>query len=78
MKIHIRDGSDEILGATIVARHAGQMISEITLAMVVGLGLATLARVIHPYPTQAKAIRMAADAFVRSQRGSGITPDLQN
>lgn len=78
VKIHIRDGSDEILGATIVARHAGEMISEITLAMVAELGLATLARVIHPYPTQAEAIRMAADAFVRSQRGSGITPDLQN
>ena len=78
VKIHVRDGSDEILGATIVARHAGEMISEITLAMVAKVGLATLARVIHPYPTQAEAIRMAADAFVCSQRSPGITPGLQD
>ena len=78
VKIHVRDGSDEILGATIVARHAGEMISEITLAMVAGIGLATLSRVIHPYPTQAEAIRMAADAFVRSPLGSGVTSGLQH
>ncbi|CAN5916442.1 mercuric reductase [soil metagenome] len=41
VKVHIRQGSDEILGATIVARHAGEMISELTLAMVGGLGLKT-------------------------------------
>jgi hypothetical protein len=39
------------------------MISEITLAMVAGIGLRTLADVIHPYPTQAAAIRKAADAY---------------
>ncbi len=60
VRIHTRTGSDEILGATIVARHAGEMISEITLAMVGGLGLGTLANVIHPYPTQADAVRRAA------------------
>ena len=60
VRIHTRKGTDEILGATIVARHAGEMISEITLAMVGGLGLGTLANVIHPYPTQADAIRRAA------------------
>src|SRR5690606_5902506 len=67
VKIHVRDGSDEILGATIVARHAGEMISEITLAMVAGIGLGTLSHVIHAYPTQAEAIRKAADAYIRSQ-----------
>lgn len=60
VRIHTRTGSDEILGATIVARHAGEMISEITVAMVGGLGLGTLANVIHPYPTQADAVRRAA------------------
>lgn len=78
VKIHVRDGSDEILGATIVAHHAGEMISEITLAMVAKIGLATLSRVIHPYPTRSDAIRMAADAFVRSQLGPDVTPDLQD
>lgn len=63
VKIHVEEGGDRILGATIVARHAGEMINEITLAMVAGIGLRTLSRVIHPYPTQAEAIRKAADAY---------------
>ena len=66
VKIHVEEGSDRILGATIVARHAGEMINEITLAMVAGIGLRTLSRVIHPYPTQAEAIRKAADACSRA------------
>jgi hypothetical protein len=43
------------------------MISEITLAIVAGIGLRTLARVIHAYPTQAEAIRKAADAYTRNR-----------
>src|SRR5258707_376935 len=66
-KIHVRDGTDTILGATIVARHAGEMINEITLAMVAGIGLRTISRVIHSYPTQAEAIRQAADAYPRAR-----------
>jgi pyruvate/2-oxoglutarate dehydrogenase complex dihydrolipoamide dehydrogenase (E3) component len=63
VKIHVRDGSDKILGATIVARHAGEMINGLSLAMVAGIGLGTIARVMHAYPTQAEAIRMAATAY---------------
>lgn len=65
VKIHIRKGSDKIVGATIVARHAGEMISEITLAMAGGLGVKTIANVIHPYPTQADAIRKASGDYYR-------------
>ena len=39
VKVHVQDGSDKILGATIVASHAGDLISEITTAMKAGLGL---------------------------------------
>jgi pyruvate/2-oxoglutarate dehydrogenase complex dihydrolipoamide dehydrogenase (E3) component len=67
VKIHVKKGSDRILGATIVARHAGEMISEITLAMVGKVGLGTIAGVIHPYPTQAEAIKRAADAYNRTR-----------
>jgi pyruvate/2-oxoglutarate dehydrogenase complex dihydrolipoamide dehydrogenase (E3) component len=66
-KVHVRDGTDRILGATAVSRHAGEMISELTLAMEAGVGLKTIARVIHPYPTQAEAIRKAADANNRAR-----------
>jgi pyruvate/2-oxoglutarate dehydrogenase complex dihydrolipoamide dehydrogenase (E3) component len=70
VKINVRERTDHILGATIVARHAGEMLSEITLAIVAGVGLRTLAHVIHPYPTQAEAIRKAADAYVRARAAS--------
>jgi pyruvate/2-oxoglutarate dehydrogenase complex dihydrolipoamide dehydrogenase (E3) component len=68
VKIHVKERTDRILGATIVARHAGEMINEITLAIVARIGLKTLARVIHAYPTQAEAIKKAADAYIGSLR----------
>jgi pyruvate/2-oxoglutarate dehydrogenase complex dihydrolipoamide dehydrogenase (E3) component len=67
VKIYVKKGSDKILGATIVGRHAGEMISEVTTAMVGGLGLGAIATVIHPYPTQAEAIRKTADAWNRTR-----------
>ena len=73
VKIHVRDGTDRILGATIVARHAGEMIGEITAAMTAGVGLRTLARVIHASPVQAGGIQRAAQAFCRTQ----VTPTLK-
>lgn len=73
VKVHVRERTDQILGATIVARHAGDMINEITLAMVAGIGLRTLSRVIHAYPTQAEAIRCAADAYNRTR----LTPRIR-
>lgn len=66
IKILHKQGSDEVLGATIVARHAGEMISEVTAAIVGKLGLNTLSSVIHPYPTQAEGIKKAADAYRRT------------
>ncbi|MHC5737165.1 mercuric reductase [Nostoc sp.] len=66
LKIHHKKGSDEIIGATIVASHAGEMISELTTAMVNKIGLSKLSSVIHPYPTQAEAIKKAADTYRRT------------
>ncbi|MEW6272658.1 MAG: mercuric reductase [Thermodesulfobacteriota bacterium] len=73
VKIHVAKGGDRIVGATVVARHAGDMISEITTAMVGKVGLGTLASVIHPYPTQAEAIRKAGDAYNRTR----LTPTVK-
>lgn len=67
VKVHVRKGTDRIVGATIVASHAGEMISEITLAIAGRVGLSALASVIHPYPTQAEAIRKVADAYNRTR-----------
>jgi pyruvate/2-oxoglutarate dehydrogenase complex dihydrolipoamide dehydrogenase (E3) component len=67
LKVHCKHGTDTILGATIVARHAGEMISEITTAIAAGMGLGAFSAVIHPYPTQTEVIRKAADAYNRTK-----------
>ena len=74
VKIHVKKGTDQILGATIVGSHAGDMISEITVAMQSGMGLGKLANVIHPYPTAAEAIRQCGDAYNRSR----LTPTVKS
>ncbi len=77
VKLHVREGTAELLGATVVASHAGDLINEISLAMSAGLDLHALSRVHQPYPTQSQAIKMAARAGVehliarRSPSGSG-------
>ena len=48
-------------------RHAGDLISELTLAMSLGAGLGKLSGVIHPYPTQAEAIRKTGDSYNRTR-----------
>jgi len=72
VKVHLKKGTDKILGATIVARHAGEMINEISLAMVGGVGMRTISNVIHPYPTQAEAMKHAADAYNRTRLTSFV------
>lgn len=66
-RVHLRRGSDTILGATIVARHAGEMINEFSLAIANGLGLGSIAKTIHPYPTQAEAVKKLADMYNRTR-----------
>ncbi len=74
VKVHVKKGSAKIVGATVVARHAGDMISELTLAMVGRLGLGALAATIHPYPTQAEAIKKTGDAYYRTR----LTPFVKS
>ncbi len=74
VKIHVKKGTDEIVGATIVSSHAGDMISEITVAMQSGMGLSKLASVIHPYPTVAEAIRQCGDAYNKAR----LTPTIRS
>jgi pyruvate/2-oxoglutarate dehydrogenase complex dihydrolipoamide dehydrogenase (E3) component len=73
LRIHLGAGGDTILGATLVAPHAGDIISELTLAMTARIGLARLANVVHPYPTLAETIRKAADAYNRTR----LTPRVR-
>jgi pyruvate/2-oxoglutarate dehydrogenase complex dihydrolipoamide dehydrogenase (E3) component len=67
VRVHVRKGTDKVVGATIVASNAGDMISELTLAMTHNLGLKHISATIHPYPTQAEAIRQIGDAYNRTR-----------
>lgn len=73
IKVYHKKGSDQILGATLVGSHAGEMISQITTAIVHKIGLSGLSTVIHPYPTQAEVIKKAADGYRRKL----LTPTSQ-
>lgn len=74
VRIRVEDKSDKILGATIVGKGAENMISEITLAMQSNTGLGSLAAVIHPYPTNAEAIRQSGDLYNRTK----LTPAVKS
>ncbi|MFM9961051.1 MAG: mercuric reductase [Planctomycetaceae bacterium] len=64
-KVLLKRGTDQIVGATIVASNAGDMVNEFTLAMTAKLGLGSLAKTIHPYPTQAEILKRLADQAQR-------------
>lgn len=72
-RVHLRKGSDTILGATIVASHAGDMINEFSLAITAGLGLSAIGKTIHPYPTQGEVVKKLADSYNRTR----LTPTVK-
>ena len=73
LRVHLQRGTDKILGATLVAEHAGDILGELCLAITKGIGLGGIAGVIHPYPTQAEVIKKAADTWRRGK----LTPRVQ-
>ena len=77
VKIHTKKGTDKIVGATIVAENAGDMISEITVAMKNKVGLAGIGSTIHPYPTQAEAIRKLGDQYSKTKLTPSSTKALK-
>jgi len=73
LRLYLKKGGDTILGATLVAEHAGDMIGELCLAVTHGIGLGRIASVIHPYPTQGEVVKKAADTWRRGK----LTPLVQ-
>lgn len=73
-RVHIEKGTDTILGATIVAAHAGEMISEFSVAMEAGAGAKTIAGTIHPYPTQTEVNKKVVNLW----RKAHFTPQTKN
>jgi pyruvate/2-oxoglutarate dehydrogenase complex dihydrolipoamide dehydrogenase (E3) component/uncharacterized membrane protein YdjX (TVP38/TMEM64 family) len=72
-RVHYDKKTGRILGGTIVARHAGEMLGELTLAMVAKQGVGILSSTIHSYPTQAEVLRKIGDAYMRSK----LTPTVK-
>jgi len=60
LKVIYHKKNGKILGATIVAPSAGELISEIAVARNVGMTFDALAKVIHPYPSYAMALQLMA------------------
>ncbi len=73
VRIHVAKGSDRIVGATIVAAHAGDLIGTLSMAMTNKVGLGGIASTIFPYPTQAEAIRKVGDPYNRTK----LTPTVK-
>jgi pyruvate/2-oxoglutarate dehydrogenase complex dihydrolipoamide dehydrogenase (E3) component len=72
-RVHYDTKSGQILGGTIVARHAGEMIGELTLAMVAKQKVGVLSSTIHSYPTQVEVLRKIGDAYMRTK----LTPRVK-
>jgi pyruvate/2-oxoglutarate dehydrogenase complex dihydrolipoamide dehydrogenase (E3) component len=72
-RVHVAAGTDRIVGATIVAPHASDLLHEVTLAMTHGLGLGAIGATIHPYPTHGDAVRKCADQWRRTR----LTPRVR-
>jgi pyruvate/2-oxoglutarate dehydrogenase complex dihydrolipoamide dehydrogenase (E3) component len=66
--IYTRRGTGEIVGATLVAAHAGEMISELTLAITHKVPLEALAEAIHCYPTQAEVFQRIALQYAGTRK----------
>lgn len=73
IKVLTKKGTDEIVGCTIVGSRAGDMISEVCLAITNGIGLGTIATTIHPYPSESECIRQVGDLYNRTR----LTPTVK-
>ncbi len=67
LRLHLKKGSDRILGATLVAAHAGDMIGILSLAITHRVGLSKFSSTIFPYPTQGEIFRKAGDLWNRGR-----------
>ena len=77
LRVVLEKGKDRILGATLVAEHAGEMIGSLSLAITHGIGLGKFASTIHPYPTQAEVVRKAANAWRKQKLSPTVSRVLE-
>jgi pyruvate/2-oxoglutarate dehydrogenase complex dihydrolipoamide dehydrogenase (E3) component len=73
VRVHLKQGTDQILGATVVAAHAGDLLTYFTLLMSMGKGLSALAGPIYPYPTQSEVLKRLANVHLQTK----LSPTLK-
>ena len=78
VRIHLKKGSDRILGASIVAPRAGEMIGEIVFALRKGMGLSELGRTLRPYPTRGEILGKIANTWRKRSLTRGKKAILKN
>jgi pyruvate/2-oxoglutarate dehydrogenase complex dihydrolipoamide dehydrogenase (E3) component len=72
-RVHYEKKSGRILGGTIVARHAGEIIGELTLAIGAKQKMGVLSSTVHPYPTRSEVLRKIGDRYMRAR----LTPTIK-
>jgi pyruvate/2-oxoglutarate dehydrogenase complex dihydrolipoamide dehydrogenase (E3) component len=75
-RIHLRKGTDKLLGATIVAAHAGELINEFSVLMKAGAGIRTIAGTIHPYPTLGEVNKKVVNLWRKAHFSRGTKNKL--
>jgi pyruvate/2-oxoglutarate dehydrogenase complex dihydrolipoamide dehydrogenase (E3) component len=75
-RIHVRKGTDKLLGATVVAAHAGDLINEFSVLMKAGAGIKTISGTIHPYPTQAEVNKKVVNLWRKAHFSPGTRKKL--
>ncbi|MDP3722541.1 MAG: mercuric reductase [Candidatus Omnitrophota bacterium] len=73
VRVHLKQGTDQILGATVVAAHAGDLLTYFTLLMSMGKGLSSLSKPVYPYPTQSEVLKRLANAHLQAK----LSPTLK-
>jgi dihydrolipoamide dehydrogenase len=62
-KLIFDEETHRIVGGAIVGTHAGDLISEVALAVEMGADAVDIGRTIHPHPTLGESVGMAAEVF---------------
>jgi pyruvate/2-oxoglutarate dehydrogenase complex dihydrolipoamide dehydrogenase (E3) component len=70
-RAHVEARTGRLLGATVMARHAGDVIGEFSLATTAGLTMEALSRTVHPYPTIGEVASKLGDAWMRRKLTPG-------
>ena len=77
IKVHAKELTGTILGASVLGAHAGEFISTFALAMKNGVTLRNIADTIHPYPAWGEGVRRVADQWYVQKQSPLFTRALQ-